>query len=117
MLDNVIVQRDQEWALLSQLIERFKDMCKDSGIHPIIMYIPVEPEVLVDDAGLGNIISSRIESICKELKIANINSTQALRMHERPGELYNDHYHLSENGHAIVADCIVAFFKRRLGGG
>lgn len=117
LLDNVIVERDEQWMLLSQLIARFRDVCQDSGIHPIIMYIPLEPEVLVDDAGLGTITSSRIESICKELKIANINSTQALRMQESPGELYNDHYHLSENGHAVVADCIVAFFKRRLGGG
>jgi len=115
MLDDVIVDRSEQWALFAQLIVEFKDVCEDSGIQPVLMYVPLEPEVVVGDAGLGTITTSKIDSICEELEISNINSTIALRMHENPDELYNDHCHLSEKGNTIVADCIASFFEGALG--
>jgi len=115
MLDNVVMNRSEQWALFAQLITEFKDVCEASGIHPVLMYVPLEPEVVINDAGLGTVTTSKIDSISEDLGISNINITKALRIHEDPGKLYNDHCHLSENGNTIVADCIVSFFEGALG--
>lgn len=115
LLNDVILERSEQWALFAQLIAEFKNVCEDSGIQPVLMYVPLEPEVVVGDARLGTLTASRIESMGEELGIPNINSTIALRMHEDPDELYNDHCHLSEKGNTIIADCITTFFESRLG--
>jgi len=116
-LQEMLITEDEKWSLLFTLISDFAHSCSQAKSVPIVMYIPYEAEVIVEDPEMGLHVSERIVDFCKQQMIANIDVTRSLRKQNDLDNLYLDHCHLSELGNEIVGESISEFFTQRYDAG
>ncbi|PCJ89845.1 MAG: hypothetical protein COA57_00585 [Flavobacteriales bacterium] len=115
LLDDILNAREELWELTFQLLEEFIQTCRNEEIEPVLMYMPYEVEILIENESSGNYATERFAEFCQKQDVKFIEATAALRQQKNKSTLYFDHCHFSERGNEAVGEVLANFFKKQIG--
>lgn len=106
LLKQSIAIGKKEWQITLRCISEINDICMRNNATLIVIYVPLQDEVLIGSDHIANSIQEEIESYCDKMKIRSINVIDALREYQGKNDLYLDYCHLSPEGNKKVAETI-----------
>jgi hypothetical protein len=109
--------QDQSWTENEPYLAEMKDLLESIGARFMIVLVPFEPqlskEALEADRGYTLKPQRRLMEIATRHHIPYLDLFPLFEAH-REEKLYRDKIHLTERGHRIAADELLAFLKKEV---